>query len=447
MVPAAEDLLASLVPLLPDAGRIYLAYSGGLDSTVLLHAAAVTLPREKLTAIHVNHGLSPASGHWQEACAHACDDLGVRLISRKVRVEAAGKGVEQAARHARYRVFEALLGEGDLLLMGHHLDDRVETVLYRLLRGSGPAGLAGMPAQRALGQGRLLRPLLDFSRMQLEHYARAHCLEWVEDESNARLDFDRNYLRQRVVPAVAARWPDYRQRIARTAANCDSAALALQELAELDLASGGERRERLGDSISLRAVSALSRPRQENLLRHWAALRRRGPAGHRTVAEVLATLLPARADSMPVVRWENGEFRRFNDRLYLLPPLTGAPGDRSPVAVFLPPAGGAVPLMDGMVLRIVAADGGRALAVGHGDEIAIGYRRGGEYCRPADRSRGGSLKKLLNEYRLEPWLRDRIPLIYINGELAAVAGLFVCREHCCGKTESGIDFKWEFLRE
>ena len=199
------DSLAPLRAELAPARRLYVGYSGGLDSHVLLHALVALLGPAGVTALHINHQLSPQAATWAGHCRQTCADLGVAYIEETVEIGARADGLEAAARTARYAAFDRYVGVDDLLLLAHHADDQAETLLFRLLRGAGPRGLAGIPRARALSYGRLLRPLLDVRRTSLYQYARCEGLRWIEDDSNQVLDMDRNYLRHRVLPAVAAR--------------------------------------------------------------------------------------------------------------------------------------------------------------------------------------------------------------------------------------------------
>ncbi|HDQ9214135.1 TPA: tRNA lysidine(34) synthetase TilS, partial [Pseudomonas aeruginosa] len=207
-VPLESRLLQALAPW-REAGGWCVAFSGGLDSTVLLHLLAQLARSEALpalSALHVHHGLQAAADGWPAHCQAVCRSLGIPLRVERVQV-AVGGSIEQAARDARYRAFQANLGEGQVLLTAQHLDDQAETLLFRLLRGAGLRGLAAMPASRPLGGGRLCRPLLGVSRAELEAYAQTHRLDWVEDPSNQDPRFSRNYLRREIMPRLASHWP------------------------------------------------------------------------------------------------------------------------------------------------------------------------------------------------------------------------------------------------
>jgi tRNA(Ile)-lysidine synthase len=309
---------------LDSAPQILVGLSGGLDSSVLLSLVCEVVAAEKITAVHINHGLSPNADHWQQQSAEFCRSLGVRLHSESVTVLEVGGGLESAARDARYRVFERLIIDEGILLLGHHADDQVETVLYRLLRGSGPKGLAGIPVTRVLGRGKLLRPLLDWPKIALENWACRKQLRWIEDESNQQEQFDRNYLRRRVVPALAERWPDYIQGISRSARHSGEADQLAESVAWTDLEDLDIRPERAGLSLSLSAFNQIESLRQRNLLRYWPTFYRLAALDHNLVDEVLNSLVSAREDSGPKVVRGNIQLCRYRDRLYLLN-LSGRP--------------------------------------------------------------------------------------------------------------------------
>jgi len=397
----------------PVQGCLWLGYSGGLDSTVLLHLlAAQGLP---VCALHVHHGLSPHADHWQAHCAAQADRLGVPFRSLAVVVDSADGGLEQGAREARYRAFREVMAEGDVILLGHHGDDQVETFLLRLLRGAGVPGLASMRESRHLGGGRhLLRPLLRATRSQLESYARQHGLQWIEDESNADTSFDRNFLRRNVTPQLASRWP-VATVVARVAENLQETADLLEALAEEDLQRCDLAMARIGQSIDLDALACLSTARQKNLLRCWVQSRSGRPPESAHLEQLLRQLAAA-ADARPEVGLTGLVARRFRNRLYLTPQLQ--PLDSADLA-------GGVWQWDGA--SDLQLPGGSVLSPSAGwpaGDYRVCFRGGGERAQPRARRHSQTLKRLLQEYALEPWLRDRIPLIYRGEQLVAVGDLF-----------------------
>jgi len=434
-----DRLLHSLQRLAPVAGY-HVAYSGGMDSHVLLHAMAAlrTRPGVAVSAVHVNHGLHAAADGWQQHCAAVCAALDLPFTALRVQACAQrGESPEAAARAARYRALADWLPAGHGLLSAQHRDDQAETLLIQLLRGSGVHGLAAMPETAALGRGLLLRPLLTEPRAQLRDYAEHAGLQWVEDPSNDDVGFTRNFLRHRILPVLAQRWPAASASLARSAAHQAEAAALLDELAAADLAGA----EDAAGTVSCAHLLALSPARRHNALREW--LRRGcGRAPSAAVLERIGTdLLYSRPDAQPCVRWAQHELRRYRDRLYLL----GQPqADVSPDMIdWIPGESLELPGHGGVLrARTVTGAGVRRALVGQ-QGVRIGRRRGGERCRPAGRAQHHTLKHLFQESAVPPWLRARIPLIYIGDELAAVAGLWTCEPFLAGPDEADILFEWQ----
>lgn len=422
------------------APQILVGLSGGLDSTVLLSLLCEVIAPEKITAVHINHGLSANADHWQQHSAEFCQSLGVRLHAESVAVLEVGGGLESAARDARYLVFEKLMVEEGILLLGHHADDQVETVLYRLMRGSGPKGLAGIPLTRPLGLGKLLRPLLSWPKASLQFWAAEKQLRWIEDESNQQEQFDRNYLRHRVVPALAERWPDYIQGITRSAQHSLEADQLAESVAWTDLEGLDVRPERAGLSLSLEHFNQLEPLRQRNLLRYWPSFYMLAPLSQNLVEETLNSVISAREDSGPRVVRGNIQLCRYRDRLYLLN-LSGRPKVADDICLRWH-SGELLVLPDGTQLSAERVRGG-GLRVDDVSALSLRFRQGGERCQPAGRDRSNSLKKLLQEYALEPWWRERIPLFYIDEQLVAVGDLWVCQGWQCGADEEGLKITWE----
>jgi tRNA(Ile)-lysidine synthase len=432
---------------LRSSGRLWLAYSGGLDSTVLLHSLVHLKLPQPLAAVHINHQLSAHAAAWERHCTEQCRLLGVPLYVEKVTVESAGRGVEDAAREARYEVFEQYLAKGDHLLVGHHADDQAETLLFRLMRGTGPRGLAAMARQRPFGQGALLRPLLGVNRRELEEYARAQGLIWVEDESNTNLNFDRNYLRHRVLPLLAQRWPGYATRWQQTAELCAHNEALLEELASIDLAAAMPRAEWAGWSLALESVRALSQPRRLNLLRFW--LQRLGlPAPSRTSLEQVDEQLLQGGDKPAAeIAWGGWALRRFQQRLYLLHSDELPQPAVEPISIPFTLARGVdlhLPLPGGGEVRLdwqSSAEETGLLKADLGD-LQIRWRQGGERCRPHYRGHSQTLKNLLQEAALPSWWRPHLPLVYSGERLVAVGDLWVCHGFTAPPGSPGYRLKW-----
>ncbi|RLA48164.1 MAG: tRNA lysidine(34) synthetase TilS [Gammaproteobacteria bacterium] len=446
MTPLAKvhHCLSNFLPQFEHAAHIYVGYSGGLDSHVLLHSLADFFGESRVTAIHVNHQMSPNASQWMDHCRNICRDLGVGCVCEDVVVPMVASR-ENAAREARYQVFEQCLEGGDILTLAHHADDQAETVLYRLLRRSGPRGLAGMPVSRKLGAGTLLRPLLNLNRETLLQYAQAKGLQWVEDGSNLSCQFDRNFLRHEVVPQLKFRWPDYAKRIAAAATLCEQAEELNEDLARIDLEHMALRDERRGCSVEIQPLAALSYGRKTNVLRYLARLKGFMPPGHRTLDEVINSLLLAQQDRNPLVVWPDGEWRRFRQRLFLMSANTTEANidDAAPDYGQSWSVTKSLSLADGATLTAIPVVGG-GLGIKASNRLTVSFRHGGERCRPADRAGSTSLKKLFQEYGLEPWLRSRVPLLYCDGELAAIGDLCVCEGFQASEGEQGYRLLWRY---
>jgi len=413
MIDLPSRLLRNLEPW-RDAAHWRVAFSGGLDSTVLLHLLADLAKTESfpaLSAIHIHHGLQAAADAWPAHCQSVCDALGVPLHVMRVTVQT-GASLERAAREARYAAFMSLTEADDVLLTAQHRDDQAETLLFRLMRGAGVRGLSAMPAQRPLGQGTLLRPLLDATHAELEAYARAHQLHWIEDPSNEDRQFSRNYLRHQVLPLLTARWPQAQANMARSAAHLREAQGLLDELAQLDLAQAvtpsGFPWLAL-PSLELAPLANLSAARQRNALSHWLEpLTRLPDTDHWSGWD---DLCGAASDASPVWRLAEGEVHRSAGRIWWLN------GDwlRAP-AVSVDWHDPSMPLP--------LANNGRVMFSGQTPigPLRIGYRQGGEVMHLADRGHR-DLKRLLNERAVPGFVRGRLPLLFRGAELLAVANL------------------------
>lgn len=432
-----DRFLAPWKQVIDSAPQILIGVSGGMDSILLLTLMCEQLGPKRIKAIHINHGISENADQWQALVAKYCDQIGVSLSVEKVEVIVSGEGMEAAAREARYTVFERLLDKDGLLFLAHHADDQVETVLYRLLRGSGSKGLAGMPASRPLSKGTLIRPFLNFRKKDLECLAQERGLKWLEDESNADNSFDRNYLRNEVIPLLASRWPEYSQSVTRSAMLSGQADSLSRDLAIQDLRNLDSREERAGWSISITAIKSLEKLRQKNILRHWPEIHGLPALGPKIIDEILLSVLQAREDANPQVYWQSQCWRRYQDRLYLLS-LGGGEMQCENLDWNLQSS---LQLSDGSQLRLEACEGRGITA--EIDALQVCYRQGGERCKPIGRSHSNSLKKLLQEYQLPPWLRDRIPLLYVDGQLIAVGDLWICDGWGAGAGEKGLEIIWQ----
>lgn len=397
--------------------RILVGLSGGLDSTLLLHALCLARLEHKLVALHLDHGIHADSSKWAQHCRTQCERLGIEIILAHAHLGANGN--ETAAREARYQFFAANMHQGDALMLAHHADDQIETITQRLMRGAGPKGLAGMQEKRVFNGGYLIRPLLDLSREQILDLGRALKLEWIQDPSNASTRPDRNYLRLQVLPLLEQRWPGAGQAILATARQCSEAEQLLTEYAQGLLATVDWRSEVRGYSWDIDLFLQRSRAQKQLILR--TGVDRAGLQGYdrQLLDTLVAELVAARVDAKPLVRSGNLELRRFRGRIYLAAQLAELqPFDlawETSQQLLIPNHGTLQPLSS------------KTLSVHQRLRATSGSQ--GRRCKPLWRKHSQSLKNIYQEIGLPPWLRERVPVLEDeSGEIVAVAGCFSCRE-------------------
>ncbi|MEO5596194.1 MAG: tRNA lysidine(34) synthetase TilS [Lysobacteraceae bacterium] len=407
-----DELRRTLLPL-PEA-PIAVGFSGGLDSTVLLHAlvASASARAHGLRAIHVHHGMHPDADAWAAHCTRVCVDLGVPLSVSRVQVDhAAGRGPEGAARAARLGAFQSLLRDGELVALAHHRDDQAETILLRLMRGAGGDGLAAMRRRSRIGELHLWRPLLELPRSALHDYATSNALRWIEDPSNADVAYDRNFLRHRVLPSLTGRWPHAAQNLARCAALLAEqsqmlAHVTAQQLATVQIAP---------DTLLLPALLAYAHPQRARILRAWLHRETGSAPSARILAAIESDLLRARHDSDAHVSWNDRVLHRWRDRLYTHPETTSLPPDWSAQW------DGSAPLRlpNDAILEL---RGARAFDFA----VTLRGRAGGERIRLHGRAHHHALKHVLQVRDVPPWMRKQMPLLYANdGELLAAGDSIV----------------------
>lgn len=395
---------------LPPSATIRVGFSGGLDSTVLLHWLKHTLPAgTALHAIHVHHGLQAEADAWAAHCRALCADWGIALQVEHVRIADRSRNVEQQAREARYAAFERRLQAGDTLALAHHGDDVAETLLLRLMRGAGTEALGNMAEREPRAGYHLWRPLLDFSRADLLAYAQAHALTWVEDASNAETGPDRNFLRQRVLPLLESRFGNVRARLHHSAALLREDAALLRPLVDDALAMC-----RSDAGLSLQRLRALSPPLQAHVLRAWLQHAGHTPPGAEALREFLRQLAEHTPDDDTRLDDPGYRIALWAGNLHLRP---DAGGDAD-AAEFDCPWDGRKPLM-------LPRGGELAWAGDAPFPVRVRYRRGGERIRLPGRDMHHSVKKLLSE-RVPPWERAALPFVYNDdGELLAVGEVLV----------------------
>jgi tRNA(Ile)-lysidine synthase len=365
-----------------------------------------------ITAVHIDHGLHPDSDLWSAHCATHADALGIEFVARQVSVDrGAAQSLEALARDARYAAFAGMLQPGEVLLTAHHADDQLETVLLRMLRGAGVRGLTAVRPQAVLGAGRLARPLLDFTRASILDEARRRGLDWLEDPSNRDPRFDRNFLRQVVLPPLLDRWPQAGPVASRLARQMLAAEAILTEVAAADLGAGADPA-----CIPAAVLTALSPERRSNALRH--AIRTAGlPLPTAAQLDEICRMLTVREDAQAEVHWPGAEARMYRQALYLMLPLASM----TPPPAKLTPAR-PLPCLAGELHLVASDDYGipdRWAQAG----LGIVFRQGGERFRPRNSTTSKLLKHWFQEQGVVPWLRNAVPLICHDDTLIGIADL------------------------
>jgi tRNA(Ile)-lysidine synthase len=410
----------------------WIALSGGLDSTVLLHLLVNlrTFYPLRLRVIHVHHGLSPHADVWLQHCEAICREYAVELTNYFITVKVkTGESLEAIARQQRYEVFLQQMQHNDILLTGHHQEDQAETVLLQLFRGAGPKGLAAMPQFVSFQQGFHGRPFLDCSRQMIRAYAEYHQLHWVDDESNENINFTRNFMRHEVLPLLQTRWPNITETIARSANHCAETQMLLDSFLQQDLiACAGSQPK----TLSVSQLLLLSDARQRQVVRLWLSQNHFSIPSTIKMQHILQDMLHSRQDKLPHVIWGDHEMRRYRDDLYILPVLQAHEASKDfpwDLSQSLELKGVGVLQASPVIGEGLRADIGT---------VTVRFRRGGEEFHLPGRSHHHSLKKLFQTWGVLPWMRDRIPLVFVENQLAAVVGYAVAEEFKARDGEQGL---------
>lgn len=423
--------------------RIAIALSGGVDSVVLLELLHELRASQQLSlsAVHVNHQISARAGDWEAFCRALCERRGIALTARRVRVTPDGTGIEAAARVSRYAVYASI--DADYVALAHHLDDQVETFLLQLLRGAGPKGLAGMPVLRSQEPApsgspaapSILRPLLEIRRSRIEAYARARGLEWVEDDSNADSRYDRNFLRNELLVRLDARFPGYRETLARAARNLADQVVLAEELARIDAQSLDR------SAVSADRLRQLSDARALNLLRQLFSDRGLQMPPRVRLEEALRQCREAGRDAEIQIAFGDAGLRCYRDRVELVENAPDMPADWQSRwdgnhELILP---------DGLGVLRARTVTGEGIARRHFEirSATVRGRSGGERMQPGENRPRRALKNLLQEHAIPPWERSRMPLVFFGEQLAWVPGIGVAAEFRAGAAEPGIAPEWE----
>ena len=433
----ATRCAARLDALLQGSGitALLVAYSGGLDSTVLLHLLRdYTQTRGlHLRAHHIDHALQSASAAWNARCAEVAARLGVTYSAERLAsAPPAGASIEEWARQARYAALLARTDGLTALLTAHHQDDQAETVLLHALRGSGPHGLAGIRAHGRYGDTRLLRPLLDESRAELSVYADVHALRWIDDPSNAEQRFARNRLRGAVLPELERAFPGAAAALARVATLQGEVVQVLDALADQIIGAA--------HTLPLSCLRDSAPPLRPYLIKRWLVRRGGPPPGRAQLEHIVHDMLHARVDGAPAVVWRGVAVRRYDDHLFMTAARLPVPAQHS--ASWSSPWAALVLAHGELSAQVAAEQGLDARRLGEGS-LSVRYRCGGERLRLHAGGPRRELKHLFQEWRVPPWQRASWPLLYVGERLAAVPGYAVAAEFRIVVAGPGLLFNWQ----
>ena len=423
---------------LPPSGRIVVGLSGGLDSSVLLHLLAqIPALKSRLSALHIRHGLSPNADSWELHCREFCQRLAVPFSSIQVDVSRQQASLELAAREARYLAFSAHLTAQEILVTAHHQNDQAETFFLRLMRGSGLDGLTAMQEWASFDHFAIWRPLLGYSRQQLEAYAIQHALKWIEDESNQNNEFDRNYLRNQLMPILQKRWPQAINSISRATENLQESQQLLQEIANDELT-----RFAVGKKLNWEGLASYSLEKKKLIMRAWLKLNSIKAPSSAQLTSLIDMMSSEKKDAMPLFEFAAYEVRRFQNTLYLRD-KTAMSSDVNIKNLNLN-INDALPL--GKLTISETKQGARLdSAKIKADLLTIRFRRGGERLKLPGQAHSKDLKNLLQAAAIPPWIRPQLPLIYLGDELVCIPGIGVAHGWQGEDNQSGWQIQWDQL--
>jgi len=413
--------------------KVWLAYSGGIDSHVLLHILATSNASELVDfqVVHVDHGLQSASKKWTEHCANIC--AGLKLSFHCLTVNVTGiemLGLEAAARKARYDGIAELVSPTDIVLTAQHQHDQAETLLLQLLRGAGPKGLSAMASQSQLNSITLIRPLLAVTQADIIAYAKQYQLQWMEDPSNVETRWNRNYIRHNLWPLIEQRWPSAAKTLSRSAQHCAEANELMIELAQLDLPLLLIQK----NSLSIAALLVLSPARQRNVLRYYIESQHYALPSTINLQRIIDEVCLAAGDKTPLVSWTGAEVRRYQDALYLMTPLSVHNPTETTQCNGLEPV--SLGSSDTLIWQSVSGEGLSSKTLSRG--LTIHFRCGGEQIVLAGQQQHKSLKHLFQQWQVPTWQRDRIPLLFCENVLVAVVGYAYANGYIAMQQEQGF---------
>lgn len=407
---AMSDLHLPLEQLPDSVNQLYLAFSGGLDSSVLLHQLQPWRDRYVLSLWHINHGIQSNAAEMEAFARQQAAYYQLPIRVDHLALNSGQSNLEALARERRYQLFAQAMNAESALLTAHHMNDQAETLLLNLMRGSGPAGLSAIAVCRSLGQGLLFRPLLLSTREQIADYAAEHQVQWFDDPSNQDIGFDRNYLRHEILPKLVERWPAAVAQLHRVSEIQQESELLQADLATLDLQTVTSDRPFTEDGcLDIDKLRQLSPARQKNLVRYWLKSKGLQAPGFQSLHQLLSQL-HSRKDSLPLIEGEGFQLRVYQQHVYIHRPCVSEPG----AAVYPVPEQGEL-----VIAAIDFRQTRRQLLqyldlADHGQQLSLHFRQPGVNPPPGQAHR---LKRLFQKHKVPPWIRGLVPQIYVDGTL------------------------------
>ena len=421
-----------------ESKKIIIAYSGGIDSSVLLHLLFSIKEdlKQSLEAIHINHGLSKKSNDWEKFCKKECKKFNIKFKVIRINENCPkNESIECWARDKRYMLMSKEMREHDLLLTAHHLDDQVETFFLQALRGSGPKGLASMPVIKKIANGYHLRPFLNIQQGELDNYAKNNNILWQDDESNSDVRYDRNYLRHKVLTHLEKSWPSYRENILRVISHQKESMIFHNEVGLEDSAKVISKNSK---SLDLKILKELSLPRQKNLLFYWLSILNLEKPGSKHINEIFKSLINSSSDKSPCVNWKDTEVRRYRDFLYASKTIRKHDkNEKISWDTNLP-----LEIQGEKLIAMETQGKGILRSSVEGADITVQYRNGGEKIYSNSFPNSKTIKRLFQERGVLPWFRDSVPLIYINEELAVIPGFCIGKKFSASGDDMSLDIHW-----
>lgn len=420
--PLYQQVKNVIIPFIEDEQFSFtVALSGGVDSVVLLHvmnALKADIPTLQLSAVYVNHGISDYADDWQQFCDDVCQQLAVPFTAVKVTIEQRNRtSLEELAREARYVALDKYSNKNSIVLLGQHLNDQLETFLLRLKRGSGLKGLASMRQTRKLTSGRLcFRPLLDVTRAQIEDFAQAFSLQHITDDSNSDERFERNFVRQQIVPALENKFSGFAKSASRSIAILQQQQDLLDEYTQLDLAKCKNH----DNGLCCARLAEFNTARQANVLRCWLEQFTTIMPSQKLTQQILNQGLFAQVDAQLKIQLKEGQIRRHQGFLYFVVPKQPITAIQQSATQFL--------LNDGR--KLVLSQGSGIRAAFDSETVSVRFNCPQALIKPTNKPGHNTLKHWFKDAKVAPWLRENVPLIFYNDELVYVVGYFISDKHC-----------------